>query len=82
METEIEDTLREKFGIAISRATFPNSDVPEALLDIRGKAVLKEGQEAILGQIDADVFDVARNIEPAAVCEDIKTFLGKLVELS
>lgn len=82
LETEIEDTLREKFGIAISRATFPNSDVPEALLDIRGKAVLKEGQEAILGQIDADVFDVARNIEPEAVCEDIKTFLGKLVELS
>jgi len=80
-EEEVEARLRESFGIAVARDTFTRSNAPEALLNIRGKYVLKEGEEAILGQLDVSAIDVARAMDPDIIPEDIKMFLDDLVRL-
>ncbi|MCH7928890.1 MAG: AAA family ATPase [Proteobacteria bacterium] len=77
-EAEVDQKLRDNFGIAIPRDTYKCSEVPEVLLDLRGKTILKEGDHAILGQMDVSALDVANAIEPDAICDDIRTFLGLL----
>jgi hypothetical protein len=81
-EAEVEEQLRERFGIAVASKTFKRSEAPEALLNIRGKHVLKEGDEAILGQLDATPIDVARAMEPDVIPDDIKMLLDDLVRLA
>jgi hypothetical protein len=50
---EVEDRMRNEHGVAITRDNFVRADAPDAIKDLRGKAILKEGDAAILGQIDA-----------------------------
>jgi len=78
---EVKKDLADKHGIAVS-STFTDSDPPAALLDVRGKQILKQGNgAAILGQFDASALEVARQLDASAVCNDIKTFLNELVKL-
>lgn len=80
-EEEVEARLRESFGIAVARDTFTRSNAPAALLNIRGKYVLKEGEEAILGQLMCPRSTFARAMDPDIIPEDIKMFLDDLVRL-
>ena len=79
---EVEARLVEEFAVAITQENFVPSDAPDAILDLRGKAILKDGDAAILGQVDASAADVARNIDPDWVPDDIRTFLRELSTLA
>jgi AAA domain, putative AbiEii toxin, Type IV TA system/AAA domain len=75
---EVEERLRDHFAVAITSANFTPSDAPDAIRDLRGKLVLKEGDGAILGQLDANAVDVARHLDASHVPDDIRTFLAEL----
>lgn len=79
-ESEIDSALAERFAIAIPRDTFTNSDVPDALLNLNGKSILKEGGGPIFGQFDVSAGDVAGAIKPDGICGDLKTFIKLLIE--
>jgi hypothetical protein len=80
-QAEVEKDLAEKHGIAVG-ATFTDSDPPAALLDVRGKMILKQGSTPILEQFDATAVEVARELDPLAICDDLKTFLKDVVDLA
>jgi hypothetical protein len=77
----IESWLRDNHGIAISAENFLPSDAPDALLDLRAKEILKEGDEAIFGQLSVTARDVAQALEAEFIPQDIRTFLDELVRL-
>jgi hypothetical protein len=57
-------------------------DAPQALMDVRGKAILKPSSgNATLTQFEASAYYVAQQIQADAIPEDIKTFLGDLTSL-
>jgi predicted ATPase len=81
-EEEVREYLMNHHGIAVGDH-FTDSDAPHALMDIRGKEVLKAvGSAAILSQFDVSAIDVANELDPDAIPVDIKTFLGDLVNLA
>lgn len=80
-DDEVRLFLADTHGLAVTD-TFAKRDAPEALLDARGKLILTDGAEAILGQIDASVTDVAEAMEPDAIPEGIRTFIEELIRLS
>jgi predicted ATPase len=77
-EDEVNEKLRDRFAIAIPKDTFTQSDAPEALLDLRGKQILTGGGNPLFEQFDVSVYDVAKVIEPEAICDDIVTFINVL----
>jgi predicted ATPase len=79
-EQQVVEELAERYGIAVG-STFIDATPPQALLDVRAKAILKQGSAAVMGQFDASARDVAKQIDPTAICQDIKTFLKELASL-
>lgn len=73
----VETQLAEQHGIAIPRS-FPESDAPAAIMDVRAKAMFRSGSVAMFGQFDATPLDVAAAMEPDAIPDDIKTFLAEI----
>lgn len=81
-EEEVRRTLTDNHGISIG-ARFTDWDAPHAYLDVRAKKILKEGgSAAVLGQFDAGPLEVAKHIEAAAICDDLKRFLDDVVRLA
>jgi hypothetical protein len=81
VEDEIREYLGEQHGIAVP-ANFADSDVPQALLDARGKEILKSVDGTpVLTQLNVSALDVARQMNAESIPEDIKTFLGDLGSL-
>lgn len=81
-EENVTRRLADLHGIAVGSG-FTDSEPPQALLDVRGKGILKgSGSNAIMGQFDVSALDIAKKIEPAAICDDIETFLHDLVALA
>jgi predicted ATPase len=80
-EEDVRQQLTDHHGISVG-ANFTDSDPPQALLDVRAKAILREGATAVLGQFDVSPLDVARHLETDAVCDDIKTFLSDVENLA
>lgn len=80
-ETEVINELRDRHGIAVG-PNFTDSDPPQALLDVRAKQILKPGGGiAELGQFNAAAREVAMQMDPTAICTDIKTFLSDVESL-
>jgi len=77
-EDQVVQELADRHGIAVT-TNFTSSDPPPAILDVRGKSILKQGSAPIMGQFDASALDVARSLDAAAIAEDIKTFLNDVV---
>lgn len=67
---EVDDVLREKYGIAIGDS-FPDENAPDALLQIDGKAVLKT--------FDITPMDVVDKIPLDKIPKDIITMIDELV---
>lgn len=81
-EQQVRQHLTDHHGISVG-ARFVDSDAPQALLDVRGKQVLKAvGSSAILGQFDVSALQVASEMDAQAIPADIKTFLDDLVALA
>jgi AAA domain, putative AbiEii toxin, Type IV TA system len=81
-EANIVQELADRHGIAVG-ASFADFAPPQALLDIRGKAVLKGWQSnATMGQFDVSALDVAKHLDARDVCDDIRTFLNDLLALA
>jgi predicted ATPase len=80
-EEQVIQELSDHHGISVG-SHFADVNPPQALLDVRAKSILRApSSSAILGQFDADPLEIAKNMEPAAIPEDIKTFLDDLVTL-
>jgi predicted ATPase len=81
-EERVRSELAELHGLAVGTG-FTKAEPPQALLDVRAKEIFRAaGTPAILGQLDVDPLEVARVMEPDAICEDIKTFLRDLASLA
>jgi hypothetical protein len=81
-EAQVRQHLTDHHGISVG-ASFTDSEAPQALLDVRGKQVLKTvGSSPILAQFDASALQVAREMDADAIPDDIKTFLNDLVALA
>jgi predicted ATPase len=81
-EEQVVQDLTDHHGIAVGD-NFVDSEPPQALLDVRGKAILRApGSSATMGQFDASAYDVARYMDPAAIPQDVKVFLGDVAELA
>jgi predicted ATPase len=77
----VDQELADRHGIAVG-AHFTDSDAPQALMDVRGKAILKPaGGNAAMGQFDVSALDVARHMDVDAIPDDIKTFLSDVTSL-
>jgi hypothetical protein len=74
---QVETVLRDRFAIAIPDS-FTEAHPPEALLVIDGKAVLKSGPYAVLGQLDVTAADVATHLNVDEVCNDLFTLFEHL----
>jgi hypothetical protein len=73
--------FRDRPGIAVG-PNFMDSEPSRALLEVRAKQILKpRGGIAVLGQFNAAHQEVAKHMDPAAICTDIKTFLSDVVSL-
>jgi AAA domain, putative AbiEii toxin, Type IV TA system len=78
-EDEVRQRLADHHGLAVP-ANFPDADPPQALLDVRAKAILTQpAATPVPGQFDASTMDIARHMDPAAIPVDIKTFLAELI---
>jgi predicted ATPase len=78
-EDEVNQRLADHHGLAVG-ASFPDTNPPQALLDVRGKEILTQpATTPIMGQFDASAIDVARHMDPTAIPEDVKTFLDELI---
>ncbi len=80
-ETQVVGRLRDDHCVAVSRSKWTVTDAPHAALDINGKMILKDGDEAILGQLDVTAYDVAQKFEADEVCDDIRTVINELITL-
>ncbi len=81
-EDQVVQELSDQHGIAVG-AHFVDSEPPQALLDVRGKAILRAPKSnAAMGQFDIDAIDVARCMSADAIPDDVKTFLGDLASLA
>jgi predicted ATPase len=81
-EEEVRQRLMDEHGIAVG-SNFTDSEPPQALMDVRGKSILKpSGGTAVLGQLDVDPVEVARHMDAASIPDDIKTFLADLVAVA
>ena len=74
---DVEQALRDQ-GVAVTLGNFVAAAAPAAILDLRGKDILKEGSEAILGQLAVTAVDVAKHMDAEAIPEDIATLLDLL----
>jgi hypothetical protein len=72
-EDEVRTLLQDDFGIAIG-ATFPVSQAPQALLDVRAKE--------ILSALGIGAVEVAKKLPAEAICEDVRMVLAQLQELA
>lgn len=81
-EDEIVAALRDKHCVAISIENFTRSDTPWALLDLRAKELLQDGEEAIFGQLTVTALDVAKAMPADAIPQDVITVLRELVQLA
>jgi predicted ATPase len=80
-EAQVVQELSDHHGISVG-SHFTDTVPPQALLDVRAKSILRApSSSAILGQFDADPLGVAKEMEPTAIPEDVKTFLNDLVTL-
>ena len=80
-EADVVNELRDRHGIAVG-PNFTDSAPPQALLDVRAKQILKPGGgTAVLGQFNVSPHEVATHMDPAAICEDIQTFLTDVKSL-
>ena len=70
-EEEIRQALQDDFGIAIG-SNFPNREPPEALLDIRGKEILK--------RLHINPNDIISRIPAATIPEDLRTMVQLLTD--
>ncbi len=81
-EEQVRDYLMNHHGIGVGEH-FVDSDAPQALMDVRGKQVLKAvGGTAVLGQLNVSAAEVAGQMEPDAIPADIKTFLADVTDLA
>ena len=80
-EEDITARLRDQHALAIGDS-FPDLEPPAALLDARGKQILREGTTAILGQFDAGPVDVARHMPADKIPADIGLLFTALADLS
>jgi Fe-S cluster assembly ATPase SufC len=79
---QVNQHLSDHHAIAVS-VNFTDSAPPAALLDVRGKQVLKaRNGTPILGQFDASAVDVAAHMDEDSIPDDIKTFINELVSLA
>jgi predicted ATPase len=79
---QVKRELSDHHALAVG-ANFIDSDPPQALLDVRGKQILKARNSVpILGQFDASPSDVAKHMDADAIPDDVKTFLQELVALA
>jgi hypothetical protein len=81
LEGQVIQDLADRHGIAVT-TNFTGSDPPPAILDVRGKSILKQGSAPVMGQFDANALDVAECLESTAICDDIKTFLDDVTRLA
>lgn len=78
----VEEDLANHHGIAVG-ANFTATVPPQGLLDVRAKSILRSsGAPPVIGQFNASPIDVARELEPAAVCDDLRTFLNDVANLA
>ncbi len=81
-EEQVKRDLSDHHALAVG-AHFVESDPPQALLDVRGKQILKAGNSSpVLGQFDASPLEVARQFDAGAIPDDVKTFLSELADLA
>jgi len=81
-EAAVRQMLTDYHGIAVG-ANFTDSNPPQALLDVRAKAIFKAGSSpAVLGQFDVTPLEVARHMPAEATPDDVKTFLDDVVGLA
>jgi predicted ATPase len=80
-EDEVIQGLSEQHAISVG-THFVDSDPPQALLDVRAKAILRAPKSsATMGQFDVDPVEVASCMSADAIPVDIKTFLADLTSL-
>ncbi|GAA0947806.1 ATP-binding protein [Kribbella koreensis] len=72
-EEEVRKVLQEDHGIAVG-GTFKVSEAPQALLDVRAKDVLKS--------FGLNVADVAKELPPDAICDDLRMIVEQLIDLA
>lgn len=72
-EVEVRSILMSNHGLAVGE-DFAVSKAPTGLLDARAKLILKE--------LQLDAKDLAKNIPPEAICEDVRTVLEILRDMT
>jgi predicted ATPase len=80
-EEKVREYLMDQHGIAVGDQ-FAESDAPQGLMDVRGKAILSDGDLAVLGQLPIGAVDVAQHLDADVIPADIKTFLADVVALA
>jgi putative AbiEii toxin of type IV toxin-antitoxin system len=80
-EEQVHAYLMNQHGIAVGDQ-FPDANAPQALMDVRGKAILADGGPAILGQLSVSSYEVAKLLDADHIPADIKVFLDDVVSLA
>lgn len=81
-EEQVNQQLSDHHAISVG-ANFTETAPPAALLDVRGKQILKpRNGTSVLGQFDASAVDVAAHMDANTIPDDIKTFINELVSLA
>jgi predicted ATPase len=81
-EQQVIQQLSDHHAISVG-TNFTETAPPAALLDVRGKQILKpRNGTAILGQFDASAVDVAAHMDANSIPDDIKTFINELVSFA
>lgn len=76
---DVKDHLANEFGIAIP-ANFTDHSIPEALLRIDGKNLLKENANSIENKFKVSRHQLIESLSADKVCDDIKKMIEKINE--
>lgn len=76
-EQDIVEHIANNFGIAIT-ANYKNHDVPDALLRIDGKKLLKESENSIFNSFDVSRYDIVELLTVDHICDDLIKMIEKI----
>jgi predicted ATP-dependent endonuclease of OLD family len=79
-ETDVRDFLVNQHAIAIPE-NFVAQDVQQVIKDARGKDIIQVNKSSIEQTYAISKFDIAKEIRPGEVCQDIRVIVDDILEM-
>ncbi|GAB5438960.1 MAG: hypothetical protein FalmKO_40850 [Falsiruegeria mediterranea] len=78
--SEVRDFLANEHGIAVP-PNFTDQGIHQAIKDAHGKTLIETGPNSIEKKYSISKFDIASELRPEEVCDDVKVVIGDILSM-